>query len=1442
MKYKLQDLIDIDHFQNLQDRLNKIYSFPSSIIDNEGNILTATAWQDICTKFHRKNSEAALLCIKSDQYIKDHLHGANPAVSYRCPHGLVDNATPIIINGIHYGNFFTGQFFLEEPNIDFFRGQAKKYGFDEDAYIDAVRKVPIWTKAKLEDYLFFIKGLIAVISESGLKRLKEIENRKQIERSEYRYRSVLKTAMDGYWLTDTKGRLLEVNDAYCSMCGYSESELLTMQITDLEAVENPNLVTAHMQEVIRKGSDRFESKHRRRDGTIFDVEVSIQFRPEEGGQCVCFLRDITERKKADEAIRTANEKMRLAADSAQLGIWDLDIKNNRLEWDDWMFRLYGLSRDHFGGAYEAWQAGVHPDDLDRSSKEVEQALRGEKEFDTEFRVVRPDGVVRHLKAHATVSRDAQGEPVHMTGINYDISERKQAEEALRESEQKWRKILIETPQIGVGLDPQAEILFANKRFGELTGWRTEDILGRNWFDLFVPQDVREEVREVFDRVMHARDTIGYSTHENEILTRSGERLNVAWSNVLTKDPNGAVVDVTCLGIDLTERKRAEEALSESERKFKSFSEQSLVGIYLIQDGVFKYVNPKFAGIFGYSVEECENMPYQHLVFPEDLDTVEEQVRKRIAGEVESVRYAFRGIKKNGDVIQVEIFGSSMEYKGRSAAIGTMLDITARRQAEEALRANEAKMRSIFRAAPIGIGVVSNRVLIDVNDRFCDMTGYAGHELIGKDARMLYPTDEDYEYVGREKYRQIAERGTGTVETRFKRKDGKIIDVLMSSTPLDPDDLSIGVTFTALDITERKQIEEELRKSERRFREFAEMLPEVVFEVDVHMNLTFINRHAFTIFGFTEKDFDERLNALDMLVPEDREKAAKNAAKRFRGEELGAIEYCALRKDGTVFPVLLHASPIIHQGTAKGIRGVIVDMTEHKKAQNEIVKQKHLFETMFNTIPDGVVITDTNREIQLVNSGMESTFGYKPDELLGKTTEMLYTNKDRFKEAGAVVFDKDAKKQGDLYVTYYRDKSGREFPGETFGAKLFDENNRWIGNLGIMRDITEREQAQKHVQHVQKMEALGTLAGGIAHDFNNVLAAMMGYTELALEDIAEEAPGKEHLQQVLKSGVRAKNLVQQILSFSRRTDPEKKPLQLAPIIKETMNLLRATTPTTIEIIQEVEAGPHTVLADPTQIHQLLMNLCTNAAHAMREQGGTLKISLERVDFEKITAALRADLRPGAYNRLSVSDNGEGMDKETVERIFEPFFTTKETGQGTGMGLAVVHGIVKSHGGIIKVDSESGKGSTFHVYLPFAGSQAEVDDTTDEKRLPIGTESVLFVDDETVLSDIGKKMLERLGYQVTAMTSSLEALKAFEAKPDRFHLVITDQTMPKMTGTQLAKEMLRIRPDIPIIICTGFSAQISEEKTKELGVRRLLIKPFVLRDVAEVIREVLDESKA
>ena len=301
MTLRLQDFIDMEQFQGLQDRLNEIYSFPSAIIDNDGNVLTATAWQDVCTKFHRQNAECEKECIKSDQYILSHLHEANPAVSYQCPHGLVDNATPIIIDGVHYGNYFTGQFFLEPPDTDFFRAQAQRYGFDEEAYIDAVKKVPIWSQQQLDSYLFFIKGLIEVIAEVGAKSLRELETRKKIQESAERYRSILQTAMDGYWRVDMQGNLLEVNDAYSLMSGYSKKELLSMSISDLEAAEIPEDTAVHIQKIISQGMDRFESRHRRKDGSYFYIEVSVQFRPsDDNGQMVAFVRDITERKQAEE--------------------------------------------------------------------------------------------------------------------------------------------------------------------------------------------------------------------------------------------------------------------------------------------------------------------------------------------------------------------------------------------------------------------------------------------------------------------------------------------------------------------------------------------------------------------------------------------------------------------------------------------------------------------------------------------------------------------------------------------------------------------------------------------------------------------------------------------------------------------------------------------------------------------------------------------------------------------------------------------------------------------------------------------------------------------------------------------------------------------------------------------------------------------------------------
>jgi PAS domain S-box-containing protein len=331
MDYRLEDLIDITLLQNLQDKLNLVYSFPSAIIDNEGKVLTAVAWQELCTKFHRIHPASEQACIKSDQYILAHLHEANPAVSYQCPHGLTDNATPIIIDGKHLGNFFTGQFFLEKPDLVFFKKQANLYGFDETAYLEAVEKVPVWTKEKLDLYLDFIKGFIEIIAGIGLNNLEIIESHKFIKESEDRHRTILQTAMDGFWLLNMQGHLIEVNEAYCRMSGYSAQELLTMRISDLEVAETVKNSEAHIQKVIAQGEDRFETRHRKKDGSIMDVEISVKYQTNDGGRLVAFLQDITARKQAEQENIKTKEYTEVLLKETQKQKSELELQNERLE-------------------------------------------------------------------------------------------------------------------------------------------------------------------------------------------------------------------------------------------------------------------------------------------------------------------------------------------------------------------------------------------------------------------------------------------------------------------------------------------------------------------------------------------------------------------------------------------------------------------------------------------------------------------------------------------------------------------------------------------------------------------------------------------------------------------------------------------------------------------------------------------------------------------------------------------------------------------------------------------------------------------------------------------------------------------------------------------------------------------------------------------------------
>ena len=402
------------------------------------------------------------------------------------------------------------------------------------------------------------------------------------------------------------------------------------------------------------------------------------------------------------------------------------------------------------------------------------------------------------------------------------------------------------------------------------------------------------------------------------------------------------------------------------------------------------------------------------------------------------------------------------------------------------------------------------------------------------------------------------------------------------------------------------------------------------------------------------------------------------------------------------------------------------------------------------------------------------------------------------------------------------------------------------NTILEKKVEERTkalaQSERQLQQVMKLQAIGTLAGGIAHDFNNILFPIVGYTELTMDDVPADSQARQNLEEVLKATNRAKELVQQILTFSRRGGGKRKSLKVQFLIKEALKLLRATIPSTIEIECKVneECGP--IMGDPTQIHQVIMNLCTNAYHAMQETGGKLEVQLKEVDISYEKSVERVGMKVGRHLELTVKDSGHGMEPEVLERIFEPYYTTKEQGKGTGLGLSVIHGIIKNHGGDISVSSQPGKGTTVTVLLPVIDDiDAEIEpvETTTATQ---GNERILLIDDEKQIIDIEQRILERLGYKVTPKTDSEEALEEFAALPDRFDLVITDMTMPKMTGDQLARKLMAIKPGIRVILCTGFNETITEEKALAMGIDKFVMKPIVKDELANTIRAVLDTPKA
>ena len=536
----------------------------------------------------------------------------------------------------------------------------------------------------------------------------------------------------------------------------------------------------------------------------------------------------------------------------------------------------------------------------------------------------------------------------------------------------------------------------------------------------------------------------------------------------------------------------------------------------------------------------------------------------------------------------------------------------------------------------------------------------------------------------------------------------------------------------------------------------------------------------------------------------------------------------------------------NQGYLFKLPSVIENAHYSRRLEREheaLIETEKRYRSLFENSPMTMLLIDpASGDIVDANLAAVRFYGWSREELIAKKIDEIniLTPEEIQEEMRAA-----AKENRNHFLFKHQRSDGTICDVEVYSGPIEVGSRSLLHSM--VYDITQRikmmeekEKLQKQLIQGQKMEAIGQLAGGIAHDFNNILSAVIGYTELTLDDVERGSIIERNLQEVYTAGKRAKDLIRQILAFARQSEEETRPIQVDAIAEEVLKFIRSSIPATIEIRKNMESDS-LIMGNATQVHQVLMNLCTNAAHAMEDEGGILEVSLKDVTINGSIGVQDLGLKPGNYIEIKVSDTGTGISPDILDSIFNPYFTTKGPGEGTGMGLSVVHGIIDNYGGNISVDSTLGKGTVFTIHLPVTLKQ-EKHRPYQSEDLPAGTERILFVDDELTIAEMGSQTLESLGYSVTARTSSLEALELVRSKPSEFDLIITDMTMPNMTGDKLAVELMKIRPDIPVILCTGYSKKISEKSAIDIGIKAFVYKPVVKADLAKTVRKVLNEAKS
>ncbi|MHC1729102.1 MAG: PAS domain S-box protein [Syntrophobacteraceae bacterium] len=1075
-------------------------------------------------------------------------------------------------------------------------------------------------------------------------------------------------------------------------------------------------------------------------------------------------------------------------------------------------------------------------------------------------------------------------------VREDLS-RKRAELALKESEQLLHCIIQASPIPTFVIGKDHRLLHWNKALEELTWIKADEVLGttEHWRAFYSDQRpcladlVVDETPEVINHWYTEQCNISRLTADAyeatsffPALGSGGKWLHFTVAAI--RNSQGILVGAIESLEDITERKRSEDAL---EKAFVDLRELN----FIVDKGPaiaflwrasnswpVEFVSNNIAQ-FGYTPDDfiSGSVLFAHIIHPDDLNRVAAEVMQHTSEGVAEFTQEYRIICKSGEIRWIYDRTWVRRDKGRKVTHyqGIVFDITERRQAEEALISANRELNDIIEFLPDATVVIDkDKRIIAWNRAIEKMTGVGKEDVIGKPHSvctvpfygksrlclldLLDPGDNQF---GSE-YRYIVREGNTIFTETYVPcvYEGRGAIVLATAASLfDIHGNRVGAIESIRDITESKKKEEALLESQQQLSDIINFLPDATLVIDKRGKVIAWNRAMEEMTGILAADmlgkenyeyalpfYGERRPILIDLVlrPQEEVEAEYDYVER-KGTVIAGEAYMEALRGGEAYLFGKASALFDPKGTLVGAIESIRDVTERRRVEEALLRAEEKYRSIFENAMEGIYQSTLDGRFISVNPAFAHMLGYdSPEEVLHTITDIAHQLYVKPQQRVELLHLLAEQKMVHRFETRFFRKDG-SIAWITLNIRAAHDKTAHDSYLeGTAEDVSDRKALESQLVQVQKMEAMGTLAGGIAHDFNNILAPIIGYSELALREIPADTRLYFNIEQVLRSGRRAKNLVRQILTFSRKTEQECMPVQVSLLVEETYQMLRSTLPSTIEIRPDIdgEAIYSTVSANPTQIHQVLMNLCTNAAHAMRENGGVLSISLTKADIDSALTEIPG-LKDGSYLNLSVSDTGHGMSEEVRQRIFDPYFTTKGPDEGTGLGLAVVYGIVRGLSGGIMLSSAPGEGTTFQVFFPITETSEKASAIV-SKRLPTGNGHILVIDDEKYVAEMLKEMIEQLGYEVTSRSSSADALGAFQAQPERFDLVITDQTMPHMTGIDLAKQMLKTRPDIPIILCTGFSTMIDGSIARKIGIKAFLMKPITLQQLAEEIHKQLN----